>query len=129
MKILSIHVQAFGKLSGVNLELRDGVNAIQNVNGFGKTTMASFIRAILYGFTYKTTGGVKDSSRFAPWQGTGRFGGSMTVLHNGETYRIERFFGATQKQETLAFTNEKTGRSVDLQEMQSRRRCWGRPLR
>ena len=118
MKIVSIHVQAFGKLSGVNLQLKDGVNVIQNVNGFGKTTMASFIRAMLYGFTYKTVGGVKDNARFAPWQGTGRFGGSIVVEHDGETYRIERFFGSTQRQETLTVTNEKTGKPLNLNEMQ-----------
>lgn len=118
MKILSIQVQSFGKLSGVNLALKDGVNVIQNVNGFGKTTMASFIRSMLYGFTYKTVGGIKDSARFAPWQGSGRFGGSMTVEHEGERYRIERFFGATAKNETLAITNEKTGKPLDLGGMQ-----------
>ena len=115
MKILSIHVVAFGKLSNVNLQLREGVNAIQNTNGFGKTTMASFIRAMLYGFTYKTVGGVKDSARFAPWQGTGRFGGSMTVEHEGEVYRIERFFGSTARQETLTVTNDRTGKPLELQ--------------
>ena len=119
MKIISIHAQSFGKLSGVNLTLKDGVNVIQNANGFGKTTMASFIRAMLYGFSYKTVGGVKDSARFAPWQGTGRFGGSMTVLHEGETYRIERFFGSTAKNETLSVINEKTGKPLDLGGMQA----------
>lgn len=118
MKILSIHVQTFGKLNDVKLDLHDGVNAIQNVNGYGKTTLASFIRAMLYGFTYKTVGGVKDSARFAPWQGSGRFGGSMVVLHEGVTYRIERFFGATPRQETLAVTNDKTGKPVDLNTLQ-----------
>ena len=118
MKIISVHVQAFGKLNGVKMDLHDGINATKNVNGYGKTTMASFIRAMLFGFTYKTIGGVKDSSRFAPWQGTGRFGGSMTVEHDGQTYRIERFFGATAKQETLSVINEKTGKSLDLQGMQ-----------
>ena len=118
MKIVSIHVQDFGKLHDVNLTLNSGINVIQNINGFGKTTMASFIRAMLYGFTYKTVGGTKDSARFAPWQGTGRFGGSMTVEHEGQTYRIERFFGATQKQETLTVTNENTGKPLDLNEMQ-----------
>ena len=118
MKILSIHVQSFGKLSNVNLPLKSGVNVIGNVNGFGKTTMASFIRAMLYGFQYRVSGGVKDNAKFAPWQGTGRFGGSMTVEHGGETYRIERFFGATARNETLTFTNDKTGKPVDLQDLQ-----------
>lgn len=45
MKIISLNVQSFGKLKNVRLDFNDGVNVIQNANGFGKTTMASFIRA------------------------------------------------------------------------------------
>ena len=118
MKIISVHVQSFGKLKDVDLALHDGINVIQNINGFGKTTMASFIRAMLYGFTYKTVGGLKDNARFAPWQGTGKFGGSMVVEHEGQTFRIERFFGGTAKQETLTVVNEKTGKALELNEMQ-----------
>ena len=118
MKIISLHVQDFGKLHDVKLPLNDGINVISNSNGFGKTTVASFIRAMLYGFTYRTANGVKDSARFAPWQGTGRFGGSIVVLHEGQTYRIERFFGVTQKQETLTVINVATGKALDLNEMQ-----------
>ena len=118
MKIISVHVQSFGKLRNVDITLNDGVNVINNINGFGKTTVASFIRAMLYGFTYRTANGVKDSARFAPWQGTGRFGGSIVVSHEGQTYRIERFFGATQKQETLTVVNVATGKALDLNEMQ-----------
>ena len=118
MKIVSIHVQSFGKLDNFHLDLKDGVNVIQDSNGFGKTTLAGFIRAMLYGFTYKTVGGVKDSARFAPWHGSARFGGSMVVEHDGATYRIERFFGATASRETLAVTNEKTGKPLELGGMQ-----------
>ena len=118
MKIISIHAQSFGKLDNFSLTLKDGVNVIHDVNGFGKTTLASFIRAMLYGFTYKTVDGIKDSSRFAPWQGAARFGGSMVVEHEGVTYRIERFFGATASRETLSVTNDKTGKSLDLNGMQ-----------
>ena len=114
MKIISIHVQAFGKLSDFNLTLADGVNVIQDVNGFGKTTLASFVRAMLYGFTYKKIDGAKDNERFAPWNGVGLFGGSMVVEHDGVTYRIERFFGSAPRNETLTVTNDKTGKPLAL---------------
>ena len=114
MKIIAIHAQSFGKLNDFNLTLQEGVNVIQDANGFGKTTLASFIRAMLYGFTYKKIDGVKDSVRFAPWNGVGRFGGSMIVEHDGVRYRIERFFGATEKSEILTVTNDKTGKPLDL---------------
>ncbi len=114
MKIISLNVQSFGKLKNVRLDFNDGVNVIQNANGFGKTTMASFIRAMLYGLSSKTVGGMSELKRFAPWGDSGRFGGSIVLEHNGETYRIERFFGSTAKQETLTVVNAKTNKPVVL---------------
>ena len=104
----------FRKIKNVNLTFDEGINVISNVNGFGKTTLANFIRAMLYGFSYRVKDGVKDSSRFTPWDGTGKFGGSMVVEHNGENYRIERFFGATLKAETKSVINVKTNKQVDF---------------
>lgn len=117
MKIISVSVSSFGKLKNLNLRFYDGINVFQNVNGFGKTTLAAFIRAMLYGLNYSYTKRknerVNDVTRYAPWDG-GRFGGSMLVEHNGDTFRIERFFGATAKSETLTVYNERTGVSVDM---------------
>lgn len=112
MKILSVRIESFGKLGKTEIAFHDGLNVIRQVNGFGKTTLANFIRAMLYGFTYSRTGGVTDAARFQPWGSDGRFGGSMTVEHEGEIYRIERFFGATAKVEQKRYTNERTGREV-----------------
>ena len=114
MKILSVSVKSFGKLSNVNLNFNDGLNVISNVNGFGKTTMASFIRAMLYGFTYGRAKGGSDASRYAPWGSDDKFGGSITVEHNGETYYVERYFGKTARSEQLTVTNAKTNRQVDI---------------
>ena len=115
MKIISLHVVSFGKLKNVNLQFNSGINVIKQVNSFGKTTLAGFIRAMLYGFTYTRAKGVTDVSRFAPWGSVDKFGGSMVVEHNGAHYRIERFFGSTARQESLRVTNEKTGSVVGWQ--------------
>lgn len=114
MKIVSLSVKTFGKLSNVNLTFKDGLNVISNVNGFGKTTMASFIRAMLYGFTYARAKGATDASHYAPWGSDEKFGGSMTVEHNGETFRIERFFGKVARSEELTVINVKTNKQVDV---------------
>lgn len=115
MKIISVNIQSFGKLKDVNIRFNDGLNVLRQVNGFGKTTLAGFIRAMLYGFTYRSKNGVNDASHFAPWDGNGRFGGSMMVEHNGSTYRIERFFGSTARQESFTFTDEKTNRQLSTE--------------
>lgn len=115
MKIISVHVVAFGKLKNVNLPFNSGLNVFQEANSFGKTTMASFIRAMLYGLAPARSRDVNNVSHFAPWGSNDRFGGSMVVEHNGETIRIERFFGATARNETLSITNEKTGGVISWQ--------------
>ena len=114
MKIVSLSVKSFGKLSNINLNFKSGLNVISNVNGFGKTTMASFIRAMLYGFTYTRTKGATDASHYAPWGSDEKFGGSMTVEHNGETYRIERYFGKVARAEMLTVTNAKTNKPLNV---------------
>ena len=115
MKILSLHIVSFGKLKDVDLSLNSGINVMQQANSFGKTTIAGFIRAMLYGLAYTRAKGVYGVSHFAPWGSTEKFGGSIVVEHNGETYRIERFFGATARQETLRITNEKNGSVLSWQ--------------
>lgn len=114
MKIISLSVASFGKLNNVNLNFRDGINVINNINGFGKTTMACFIRSMLYGLNYIKSKGVNDVTRFAPWDSVGKFGGSMTVEHNGEIFRIERFFGSTAKYEECSVINVKTNKQIPL---------------
>lgn len=118
MKIVNVSVVAFGKLQSVNLSFNSGVNVLQNKNAFGKTTFAAFVRAMLYGLNYSYTKEgderVNDVTRYCPWGFSGKFGGSMTVEHNGATYRIERFFGGTARAEVLSVTNESTGAAVDV---------------
>ena len=49
MKLISCHVENFGKLSGVDLSFAEGLNTFCNDNGWGKSTLAAFIRALFYG--------------------------------------------------------------------------------
>lgn len=116
MKLVSANIAAFGKLRNAEVRFDDGLNVFRAANGFGKTTLSNFIRAMLYGFTYSRTKGATDASHFQPWNCSERFGGSLTVENDGETYRIERFFGVTAKQETCTVTNVKTGKRLDWQQ-------------
>lgn len=118
MKILHVSIESFGKARGVELDFGKDLNVMQNANSFGKTTLASFIRAMLYGLNYTYTKvndeRVNDVTKFCPWGQTGRFGGSMTVEHDNQVWRIERFFGSTARQEQLTVINETVGKTVEL---------------
>ena len=52
MKLLECHVDNFGKLSNFDYQFSDGLTVIQEPNGFGKSTLAAFIKAMLYGLQF-----------------------------------------------------------------------------
>ena len=49
MKILTCNVENFGTLHHVRCDLDNGLNALNEGNGWGKTTFAAFILSMLYG--------------------------------------------------------------------------------
>ena len=53
MKLLACHVENFGKLSNLDMTFNDGINIINQPNGWGKSTLTAFFRAMLYGFDNK----------------------------------------------------------------------------
>ena len=118
MKLVSVSITAFGKLKNVAFNFADGVNILQQANGFGKSTLCAFVRAMLYGlnYGYKLVDGnrTNDVTKYQPWDATGKFGGSMEIAHEGKTYRIERFFGATAKSESCIVTDTSTGRQLNV---------------
>ena len=118
MKLVSVSITAFGKLKNVAFNFADGVNILQQANGFGKSTLGAFVRAMLYGlnYGYKLVDGnrTNDVTKYQPWDATGKFGGSMEIAHEGKTYRIERFFGATAKSESCIVTDTSTGRQLNI---------------
>ena len=110
MKLISLYIENFGGLSRYELDFADGLTVIEAENGFGKTTMAEFIRAMFYGFPRK--GKTLDKSRrqkYTPWNG-GKFGGNLVFELDGIRYRLERSFGATPKGDSFSLIELNTGK-------------------
>lgn len=78
MKLLECHVDNFGKLSNYEYRFSESLTVIQEPNGFGKSTLAAFIKAMLYGFPRTAGRNVAGNERkkYLPWQG-GTYGGSL----------------------------------------------------
>lgn len=93
MKLISAYVENYGAISRKTIDFNDGLTQICERNGYGKTTLASFIRAMFYGLPGRKTNSTdfNDRERFYPFGG-GKFGGSLIFLSNDKKYRIERFF-------------------------------------
>ncbi len=118
MKLLSCHIENFGTLSNFDLNFQDGLTVIKEDNGFGKTTLAAFLKAAFYGLTATAKKGINDNERikYTPWQG-GIYGGSVDFSANGKNYRIERYFGSKAKGDTFKLFNLSNGKeSADYSE-------------
>lgn len=101
MKLLKCHIENFGKLSNYDYDFHDGLNTIKEDNGFGKTTFASFIKAMFYGLESKrNTKTLIDRKKYEPWQG-GRFGGNIEFELQGKKYKLERFFEKKEADDTF----------------------------
>lgn len=98
MKLLSCHVDNFGKLSNLNMDFSEGVNVFHEPNAWGKSTLAAFLRVMFYGFDSKRESGLFDKERvvYRPWQG-GTYGGEVDFSYKDKSYRISRTFGKTEK--------------------------------
>lgn len=86
MKLLELYVDGYGLLHDFYLG-GDGLATspciVFGLNEAGKTTLLSFIRAVLFGF--KSEGGPVEPVR------GGRAGGYLVLEDGGEVYRVERY--------------------------------------
>ena len=97
MKLLRLEIENFGKLSRYSLDLSGGLNLLCEKNGWGKSTLAVFIKAMLYGLPASRRGDLDRNERkkYTPWQG-GAFGGSIEFETEKGVFRAERFFAAKE---------------------------------
>lgn len=113
MKLISCHIENFGKISGRDLSFGGGLTAFCEENGYGKTTLAAFLKAMFYGMEpSRRNGRFNDRTHYYPFDG-GRFGGNVVFLCKGKEYRIERFFDETSDTRD-ELTVYRDGRPCDL---------------
>lgn len=93
MKILSCHIENFGKIHDYSMKFRDGANIICEENGWGKSTFAAFVRAMFYGLEGDRKRSLEENERkrYKPWQG-GVFGGQLVFEIQGRAYLLSRIF-------------------------------------
>lgn len=103
MKIIRCRIDGFGKFSNAEFTFRDGMNCLCFGNGWGKTTLAAFIRAMLYGLRSERTNAreLSDRALYRPFAG-GAFGGSMEIAAGNDVYLIRRTFDAHRESRDTA---------------------------
>ncbi|HEY8390882.1 MAG TPA: hypothetical protein VIL26_08070 [Clostridia bacterium] len=95
-------VENFGTLHNFSYDFQKGLNIIQQDNGWGKTTLSVFIKSMFYGLTPSRKLSLDENERkkYTPWQG-GKFGGYIEFEMGEKAYRIERFFGKKESEDTF----------------------------
>lgn len=115
MRLENCHIENFGKLSDTTIDFTPGCNVINQENGWGKSTLADFIRVMFYGFANERTRKSdyeNERKRYTPWQG-GTYGGQITFSANGKRYVMSRTFGTKEKDDTFELRNADTNMICD----------------
>lgn len=111
MQITKCFVKDFGKLSNYTLDLNQNLNTINQQNGWGKSTLATFIKAMLFGLPSTTKRDLNENERlkYKPWNKE-MFGGYIEFVLDGTPYRLERQFGSKQSQDSAVLYDLNTNK-------------------
>ncbi|MDO5339735.1 MAG: AAA family ATPase [Eubacteriales bacterium] len=109
MRIISCTIENFGKLNNVTYDFSEQCNTIREDNGWGKSTLASFIRVMFYGFNNENKKKLteKERNRLMPWQ-KGVYGGEIVFETNGIVYSLRRTFGKKQADDEFMLVRKDT---------------------
>lgn len=116
MIIEKVNIKSFGMITDMSLDFSSDINVIVGHNEAGKSTLAAFIKYMLYGFGNTAVGdGPDERAKRINWD-SGTAGGSMTILVGGKRYLInrttERVENGTQRatyREDCSITDLETG--------------------
>ena len=108
-----VYLTDHGYVTEVNVPTSDVLHFPNNFrypNGWGKSTLAVFLKVMFYGFDgeMKRNEEGNERLRYRPWGG-GIYGGSVTFQKGDKAYRMLRIFGARKKEDTFHLYDEETG--------------------
>lgn len=109
MKIKKIKIGAFGKLKDKELLFSDKINVIFGENESGKSTLISFIKAMLFGINSKSQVIQNNLRRkYSPWN-RGQMQGSIIINKDDEDLIITRSFGESKRFDSFEIKSNVTG--------------------
>lgn len=97
MIIKEIHIDSFGCLENRDFYLSDGLNIVYGENESGKSTLAAFIKFMLYGLSGRASDkGISERRRYVSLK-SGTASGTMTAETGAGTVKIERSLSVSAK--------------------------------
>ncbi len=114
MRIIDIHIGCFGGLKNFKLKFEDGFQIIYGENGYGKSTVMSFIKLMLYGKNSKSRDLNQNiRKKYTPFDGS-KMNGSVRCEIDDHIIRVEKEFGKTQANDRIYVFDESMGTEVSV---------------
>lgn len=111
MQIREVKVYNFGKLEKREFTFVPGINVIYGENEAGKSTLHTFLTAMLFGMD-KGRGRKDDYQRYEPWHAPSYYSGAIRFQVEGRPFYLERNFYYKEKREILR--NEADGEELSV---------------
>ena len=113
MIIEKIYIKSFGMISDMSLDFSDDINVIVGRNEAGKSTIAAFIRYMLYGFPVENKGdGPDERVKRISWD-SGMAEGSMTVRVGKKRYLLSRVTERVENGQRVSYKEDSS--IIDLE--------------
>lgn len=115
MRLWKCHIDNFGKFTDFTVDFADNPCVFKEPNGWGKSTLAAFVKVMFYGFANEKKRGdtlERERLRYKPWQG-GSYGGELEFEAGGKRYLLNRTFGNKESEDTFVLYDAATNLKSD----------------
>ncbi len=93
--ISKLTINGFGNIENKTIEFKPAINLLQAKNETGKSTIANFIKAMLYGIGKNKDGNeMSETDKYKPWNEDANFSGAMEYTINDKKYLLQRNFSS-----------------------------------
>lgn len=114
MRLISCHIENFGALENLDIKFNKNMNSYCKENGVGKTILATFIKAMFYGFEKKKSLEFPDRLHYFPFKGGNiNYGGNLVFEAKGKIYKIERIFDAKSDSKDVIEVKDQYGNTIN----------------
>lgn len=113
MRLIRLHIDNFGILSNFDLTFDENPMVILRNNGWGKSTLAAFIKVMFYGFSGegKRDPAEREREKYRPWN-KGTYGGIIVFSENGREYELNKVFGLKEKEDSCVLCDQETRMNI-----------------
>lgn len=117
MRLIKCNISGYGQFKDTEIDFSKGLNSYCYENGWGKSTLCSFIKVMLYGFDDEgKTSVLNERTHYLPWN-SNVYGGSLTIEVDGKKYEIKKEFQAKKNTCNFSLFDADTGlESTDYSE-------------